>query len=575
MSFLNTLLEQVFGIELNRKPVEKIETPIFTDMPDGSYIIPAGGERSVLYYDYSVTTDGMNEVQLINTYRQLSKDPEVAKAIDEISSEAIASSENYVVTIDFDDVDGFPEKTKERIVREFERIQKMMGFKDFPSMHFERFYIDGRIYYHILSSANKPSEGIKRIIMIDPRTLKPIKEKDLKTNDKSLFDLSKDKKYYVYTQQELVNDYHVAQYMVNQVTSEEIVLTEDSIAYANSGYFGDSNVPLSYLHNAIRPANQLRMIEDSLVIYRWARAPEKRIFRIDVSGMPRHKQEQYLRETANKFKNNSSYDSTSGKIKDSRRQISMLEDFYFPKTENNNGTEVETLAGGQMISGDLPDLNYFRKKLLTSLKVPLSRFNDDGSSTVFSRSSEISRDEINFQKFISKLQKQYSFVFYKLLEVQLRLKKIIDEKEWEILKENINFNWEHDNLYTELKETELMTNRLTLLGSIEPYISKYFSNRFVMKNILKLSDEDIISISKEINKERAEMGDDVQNADVSRTVQTNPAAIVPGAEPLIFKNIIGTDVDQGNEETPAENRERRINPPGKKKKDSDISNEND
>lgn len=559
MSFLNTLLEQVFGIELNRKPVEKIETPIFVDTPDGSYIVPAGGERSVLYYDYSVTTDGMNEVQLINTYRELSKDPEVAKAIDEISSEAIASSENYVVTIDFDNIDGFPDKTKERIVKEFEKIQKLMGFKDFPSVHFERFYIDGRIYYHILTS-NKTSDGIKKIILIDPRTLKPIKEKDLKVNSENLYDLSKDKKFYVYTQQELVNDYTVNQYLINKVSSEEILLTDDSIAYANSGYFGDSNVPLSYLHNAIRPANQLRMIEDSLVIYRWARAPEKRIFRIDVSGMPRHKQDQYLRETINKFKNNSSYDSTTGKIKDARRQISMLEDFYFPKTEGNNGTEVETLAGGQMISGDLPDLSYFRKKLLTALKVPLSRFNEDGSSTVFSRSSEISRDEINFQKFIAKLQKQFSFVFLKLLEVQLRLKKIINEKEWDVLKENINFVWEQDNLYTELKESELMSNRLGLLGQVEPYISKYFSNRQVMKKILRMTDDEIITISKEINQERKEMGKDVENADVSRTVQTNPTAIVPGSEPLIFKNIIGSDDGEAEKESPVEDREKRINP---------------
>lgn len=559
MSFLNTLLEQVFGIELNRKPVEKIETPIFVDTPDGSYIVPAGGERSVLYYDYSVTTDGMNEVQLINTYRELSKDPEVAKAIDEISSEAIASSENYVVTIDFDNIDGFPDKTKERIVKEFEKIQKLMGFKDFPSVHFERFYIDGRIYYHILTS-NKTSDGIKKIILIDPRTLKPIKEKDLKVNSENLYDLSKNKKFYVYTQQELVNDYTVNQYLINKVSSEEILLTDDSIAYANSGYFGDSNVPLSYLHNAIRPANQLRMIEDSLVIYRWARAPEKRIFRIDVSGMPRHKQDQYLRETINKFKNNSSYDSTTGKIKDARRQISMLEDFYFPKMEGNNGTEVETLAGGQMISGDLPDLSYFRKKLLTALKVPLSRFNEDGSSTVFSRSSEISRDEINFQKFIAKLQKQFSFVFLKLLEVQLRLKKIINEKEWDVLKENINFVWEQDNLYTELKESELMSNRLGLLGQVEPYISKYFSNRQVMKKILRMTDDEIITISKEINQERKEMGKDVENADVSRTVQTNPTAIVPGSEPLIFKNIIGSDDPEAEKESPVEDREKRINP---------------
>lgn len=574
MSVWNTILEQVFGLEINRKPVEKIETPIFTDTPDGSYIIPSGGEKSVLYYDYSVAVDGMNEVQLIDTYRQLSKDPEVAKAIDEISSEAIASSENYVVTIDFDDIDGFPDKTKERIVREFEKLQKLMGFKDFPSMHFERFYIDGRIYYHILTS-KKVSDGIQKIFLIDPRTLKPIKEKELKTNDKNLYDISKDKKYYVYTQQELVNNYHINQYMINQMSSEEIVLTDDSIAYANSGYFGDSNIPLSYLHNAIRPANQLRMIEDALVIYRWARAAEKRIFRIDVSGMPRHKQEQYLRETINKFKNNAAYDSTTGKIKDARRQISMLEDFYFPKTENNNGTEVETLAGGQMISGDLPDLSYFRKKLLTSLKVPLSRFNEDGSSTVFSRSSEISRDEINFQKFISKLQKQYSAVFFKLLEVQLRLKKIINEKEWDVLKENINFVWEHDNLYTELKELELMGNRLGLLGQIEPYISKYFSNRYVMKNILRMTDDDILTISKEINKERKEMGKDVENADVSRTVQTNPAAIVPGSEPLIFKNILGGDNDNNDvdgeteRDSPAENREKRINPK------INTSNEND
>lgn len=559
MSFLNTLLEQVFGIELNRKPVEKIETPIFVDTPDGSYIVPAGGERSVLYYDYSVTTDGMNEVQLINTYRELSKDPEVAKAIDEISSEAIASSENYVVTIDFDNIDGFPDKTKERIVKEFEKIQKLMGFKDFPSVHFERFYIDGRIYYHILTS-NKTTDGIKKIILIDPRTLKPIKEKDLNSNSKNLYDISKDKKFYVYTQQELVNDYTVNQYLINKVSAEEIILTDDSIAYANSGYYGDTNVPLSYLHNAIRPANQLRMIEDSLVIYRWARAPEKRIFRIDVSGMPRHKQDQYLRETINKFKNNSSYDSTTGKIKDSRRQISMLEDFYFPKTEGNNGTEVETLAGGQMISGDLPDLSYFRKKLLTALKVPLSRFNEDGSSTVFSRSSEISRDEINFQKFIAKLQKQFSFVFLKLLEVQLRLKKIINEKEWDVLRENINFVWEQDNLYSELKESELMSNRLGLLGQVEPYISKYFSNRQVMKKILRMSDDEIITISKEINQERKEMGKDVENADVSRTVQTNPTAIVPGSEPLIFKNIIGSDDSEAEKESPVEDREKRINP---------------
>lgn len=544
-----TLLEQVFGIELNHRKEGRIETPILPTEPDGSYIFPANSEKQTLYYDNTVTTDGLTEAELINTYRELSKDPEVSKAITEIVSEAVSADEGYIVSLDFDNIEGFAEKTKKRIIDEFDSIQKMMGFKDFPEDHFRRFYIDGRIYYHILVGQKK-SEGIKKILMLDPRTIRPVTERDLAKSRDGTFDLSKDKKYYVYVENNITinSNQWFSSSMMRVPGSSEIMLSEDSIAYTNSGEYGDGTIPLSLLHYAIKPANQLRMIEDALVIYRWSRAAEKRVFKVPVSNVPKHMQEQYLRDFMNRFKNATQYDSTTGKIKDARRQITMLEDFYFP-TVDGEGVNIDVLPGGQMLSGDLPDLNYFRKKLLSALKVPLSRFNEDGSSaSVLGRSSEITRDELNFQKFISGQQKRYSFVFLKMLEVQLILKNIVSEDEWKTICENLSFVWTKDNVYTEMKNSELLQNRMQTLGTIEPYISKYFSNRYVMKNVLMMTDDEIINMSDEINKERKAMGNKVKNADVSRTVQTNPTIVAPGTEPLIFNNVIGADNASDDEE---------------------------
>jgi hypothetical protein len=544
-----TLLEHVFGIDLNHRKEGRIETPILPTEPDGSYIFPANSEKQTLYFDNTLTTDGLTESELINTYRELSKDPEVSKAITEIVSEAVSADDGYIVNLDFDNIEGFAEKTKKRIIDEFDSIQKMMGFKDFPEDHFRRFYIDGRVYYQILVGQKK-TEGIKKILMLDPRTIRPVTERDLIKSKDETFDISKDKKYYVYVENNITinSNQWFSSSMTRSTGSGEIMLSEDSIAYANSGEYGDGTIPLSLLHYAIKPANQLRMIEDALVIYRWSRAAEKRVFKVPVSNVPKHMQEQYLRDFMNRFKNSAQYDSTTGKIKDSRRQITMLEDFYFP-TVDGEGVNIDVLPGGQMLSGDLPDLNYFRKKLLSSLKVPLSRFNEDGSSaSVLGRSSEITRDELNFQKFISGQQKRYSFIFLKMLEVQLRLKNIVSEDEWNVLREKLSFVWAKDNVYTEMKNSELTQSRMQTLGTVEPYISKYFSNRYVMKEILMMTDDEIINMTDEINKERQEMGDKVRNADVSRTVQTNPTIVAPGTEPLIFNNVIGADDSNAEED---------------------------
>jgi hypothetical protein len=487
----------LFGFQITRNKTSSEEQSQKTFTPpsneDGALTISAAA-----YYGTYVDLDGTakNEVELISRYREMAMQPEIEAAIDDIVNEAIIQNDDgKSVRLILDDLKQ-PEKIKKAIEEEFNVIQKLLNYKNMAADTFRRFYVDGRLFYHVIIDETNPASGIKALRYIDPRKIRKVREvKKDKDQNTAVDVVSTVNEYYIY------ND-KVVSGSSSSYGPVGVRIAKDSILNINSGLMDSRRaVVLSYLHKAIKPLNQLRMIEDATVIYRISRAPERRIFYIDVGNLPKLKAEQYLRDIMIKYKNKLVYDSATGEVRDDRKHLSMMEDFWLPRREGGKGTEITTLPGGQNL-GELEDVKYFEKKLYKSLNVPVSRLDPNQSGFSLGRVGEITRDEVKFSKFVDRQRAKFSELFEQALRVQCVLKGICTEEEFEEFKQYIYFDFIKDNNFAELKEAELVRERLSLLGSVDPYVGRYYSMSWIQRNVLRLTDDEIKDMQKEIDKEK-------------------------------------------------------------------------
>ena len=492
---------KLFGFTLGNKDLvreQKPEQPSFAlpteTMDDGAVTITQNA-----YYGTYVDLEGAvrNELELITRYREMANHPELEMAIDDIVNEAITHDPTgRTVDIITDNLKQ-PEAVKKKIREEFENVLKMLNFGNLADDLFKRWYIDGRIYYHVVVDEKDPKKGIQELRYIDPRKIRKVREvvkdRDPKTGAQIVKSIAE---YFVYSDRGTTTQTYSAQ------VNAGLRIAPESIINVNSGLMDAKNTfVISYLHKAIKPLNQLRMIEDAVVIYRLSRAPERRIFYIDVGNLPKGKAEQYLRDIMIKYKNKMVYDASTGELRDDRKHMSMLEDFWLPRREGGKGTEITTLPAGQNL-GELEDVKYFRQKLMQSLNVPISRLEpQDGGMIGVGRTSEVTRDEVKFTKFIIRLRNKFSQIFDKALAVQLSLKGICTKEEWEHFKEDIYYDYKKDNNFTEMRDAELLRERLGLLQTVDPYIGRYYSAQWVKTKVLQMSDDDIQKMEKEIKKE--------------------------------------------------------------------------
>jgi len=501
---------KLFGFTIGSKDVVKAEKP-----EQASFALPSAtvddGAVTVTqnaYYGTYVDLEGSvrNEIELITRYREMSNHPECQMAIDEIVNEAIThDDQGKVVDIVLDNLKQ-PETIKKKIIEEFNTVLKMLNFSNLADDVFKRWYIDGRVFYHIVVNDKNPKEGIQELRYIDPRKIRKVREikkdRDPKTGAMVIVSVAE---YYVY------NDRGTTTQTFTANVGQGLRIAPDSIINVNSGLMDAKNTfVISYLHKAIKPLNQLRMIEDAIVIYRISRAPERRIFYIDVGNLPRGKAEQYLRDIMIKYRNKLVYDANTGEIRDERKHMSMLEDFWLPRREGGKGTEITTLPAGQNL-GELEDVKYFQKKLLQSLNVPYSRLeSQEGGLAGLGRSQEVTRDELKFAKFVIRLRNKFSQVFDDALRIQLTLKGICTREEWDEFKENIYYDFRKDNNFTELREAELLQNRLQMVQLVDPFVGRYFSNHYVQNKILMMTDEEIEAMQEQIQEEKETLPDDMQ-----------------------------------------------------------------
>ena len=477
--------------------------------------VPPSNEDGVDHYLTSgffgsfVDIEGVyrTEFDLLRRYREMSLHPEVDSAIEDIVNEAIVSdSDDSPVKIELSNLNA-SDGIKKKIRQEFKTILDLLDFDKKCHEIYRNWYIDGKLYYHKVIDLKKPQEGIKELRYIDAmkmRYVRKTKKADNKNpglmvrkNNEDPMDMvfPEIEEYFMYTPK-------IGQPSPNPsaMDSKGVKIAKDAITYCTSGLVDrNKGTTLSYLHKAIKSLNQLRMIEDSLVIYRLSRAPERRIFYIDVGNLPKQKAEQYLRDVMMRYRNKLVYDAGTGEIRDDKKYMSMLEDFWLPRREGGRGTEISTLPGGQNL-GEITDIDYFKKKLYQSLNVPPSRMDGDSGFNL-GRSSEILRDELKFTKFVGRLRKRFSNMFNDMLKTQLILKNIVTPEDWEMMSEHIQYDFLYDNHFSELKETELMTERLNMVATAEPYIGKYYSQDYVRRKILRQTDEEIVEQDKLIEKE--------------------------------------------------------------------------
>jgi len=416
-----------------------------------------------------------------------------------VVNEAIANLDNEPpVTLDLKNV-KVSSSIKKNIEQEFENILDMMQFKNKAQDYFRRWYIDGRVYFHKVIDTAKPKQGLTDVRYIDPRKIKKvrnvIKEKEPKTGVEFV---KSTEEFFLYNEKGM----HMTQNISASTNVQGLKITKDAICYVPSGLFDvDNQMVLSYLHKAIKPANQLRMMENALVIYRLARAPERRIFYIDVGNLPKLKAEQYLKDIMNRYRNKLVYDANTGEIRDDKKTMSMLEDFWLPRREGGKGTEISTLPGGQNL-GEIADIEYFQRKLYQALNVPISRLQQQAGLN-FGRAAEITRDELKFTKFVGKLRRQFSLMFADLLKTQLILKGIITEQDWVQMADDVEYVFAQDAYYTESKEQEILRSRVELIAQVDPYLNKYVSKSYIQKKIMRLSEEEISDMDSEMKADLA------------------------------------------------------------------------
>jgi len=492
-----------FSIEDNSKKSPGVVSPVPQNNEDGvDYYLTSG------FFGSYVDIEGVykTEYDLIKRYREMALHPEVDGAIEDIVNEAIVSDTNdSPVQIDLDNLSA-SDGLKKKIREEFKYILEMMDFDKKSHEIYRNWYVDGRLYYHKVIDLKNPQEGIQELRYIDALKMRHIRQSAKNKKDDARLSPSGEKnpldsgfpdiqEYFVYN-----NSSNQLGVISGGNATQGIKFSKDSITYCTSGLVDrNKNLTLSYLHKAIKSLNQLRMIEDSLVIYRLSRAPERRIFYIDVGNLPKMKAEQYLRDVMMRYRNKLVYDANTGEIRDDKKYMSMLEDFWLPRREGGRGTEISTLPGGQNL-GELSDIKYFQEKLYRSLNVPSSRIGGQEGFNL-GRSSEILRDELKFTKFVGRLRKRFSNMFNDMLRTQLLLKNIVSPEDWELMEEHIQYDFLYDNHFSELKDAELMTERLNIAATAEPYIGKYYSQDYVRRKILRQTDEEIIEQDKLIKQE--------------------------------------------------------------------------
>jgi len=499
-----------FSIDDNEKTPKGVVSPIPTTGEGGAdYYIQGGFSSQVVDIEGIYKT----EHELIRRYREMALHPEVDNAIEDVVNEAIVSDTNdSPVEIDLENLNS-SDGIKNIIRKEFKHIKDLLDFDIKSHEIFRNWYVDGRLYYNKVIDIQKPQDGIQELRYIDPLKMRYVRKEKKGPNDRNdIFTRSSEREeqrvafpeieeYFMYTPK--------PQYPTNiaaaggSTAMKGVKITKDSITYCTSGLVDrNKGTGLSYLHKAIKSLNQLRMIEDSLVIYRLSRAPERRIFYIDVGNLPKVKAEQYLREVMMRYRNKLVYDSNSGEIRDDKKMMSMLEDFWLPRREGGRGTEITTLPGGQNL-GELADIEYFQSKLYRSLAVPESRIAGSGDGFNLGRSSEILRDELKFSKFVGRLRKRFSAMFLDMLKTQLLLKNIVTPSDWEVMSEHIQFDFIYDNHFAELKDKELLEGRLGLLAMIEPYAGRYYSTEYIRRQVLRQRDQEIVEIDSQIEEEIA------------------------------------------------------------------------
>ena len=494
---------KLFGFTLGKKDIVQVQSPeqasfaLPTEsMDDGAVTITQNA-----HYGTYVDLEGSvrNEIELVTRYREMANHPELEMAIDDIVNEAITHDvSGKTVDIVLDNLKQ-PDTIKKKITEEFHNVLKMLNFGNLSDDLFKRWYIDGRIYYHVVVDETKPREGIQELRYIDPRKIRKVREikkdRDPKTGAQIIASIAE---YYVYNDKGTVTQSYTSN------VNAGLRIAPESIINVNSGLMDAKNTfVISYIHKAIKPLNQLRMIEDAVVIYRLSRAPERRIFYIDVGNLPKGKAEQYLKDIMAKYRNKMVYDASTGELRDDRKHMSMLEDFWLPRREGGKGTEITTLPAGQNL-GELEDVKYFRQKLLNALNVPISRLEpQQGGMIGVGRTTEVTRDEVKFTKFIVRLRNKFSQIFDHALRVQLVLKGICTLEEWEDFKEDIYYNYMKDNNFTEMRDAEILRERLSVLQTVDPYIGRYYSMEWVQKNVLQMDKETIAEMKKQIAKEDA------------------------------------------------------------------------
>jgi hypothetical protein len=489
-------MAELFGFSFKKKDVKsRAPSPIAPSSDDGATSYIAGG-----YYGQYLDLDGnfKTEYDMVKKYREMAMHPEVDEAIEDIIHEAIVADQNdSPVQVNLDNLE-VSDSVKSMIRDEFDYIKNLFGFDSKAHEMFRRWYIDGRMYYHKVIDLDAPQEGIKELRYVDPHKIKKVRQiTKPKTADEFMkYDFGKGEEYFIYNPKGLNNT----------SANSGIRIAKDAICYTTSGLMDTNrNIVLSYLHKGIKVLNQLRMIEDSLVIYRISRAPERRIFYIDVGNLPKQKAETYLREVMGRYRNKLVYDANTGEIRDDRKYMSMMEDFWLPRREGGRGTEITTLPGGQNL-GELTDVQYFQTKLYKALNVPAGRLDSQQQFNI-GRSAEITRDELKFTKFVGKLRKKFSDIFNDTLKTQLILKSVITPEDWDDMKEHIQYDYLYDNHFTELKNLEMMTEKLNVIASMDPYVGKYFSTQYIRSEILGQTETQIEEID-------VQMKDDIDNGRV-------------------------------------------------------------
>ena len=502
-------MSQLFGFQINRKEGQKGQSPV-PPSADDPVAVAAGG-----YYGTYVETDAAsqarNEFELIRRYRDMALHPEVDSAVDEVVNEFIVSDANDTpVEINLDNLD-VGSGVKNRIRNEFEHIKKLLNFDNRSHEIVRNWYIDGRLYYHKVIDLDNPKKGILELRYVDPMKIKKVRQKiDNAPKDslarQAIKGTALEYEYGTFVDYFLYNPKGFYQGGVlgpigDMSLSQGVKIAPDSITFVSSGLQDlNKRMVLSFLHKAIKSLNQLRMIEDSLVIYRLSRAPERRIFYIDVGNLPKVKAEQYLRDVMSRYRNKLVYDSSTGEMRDDKKHMSMLEDFWLPRREGGRGTEITTLPGGQNL-GELKDVEYFKKKLYNSLNLPPSRLTDDSKGFNLGKTTEVLRDELKFTKFIGRLRKRFSEMFQDMLKTQLILKGIISPEDWDDLKEHIQYDFLFDNHFNELKEIEMMTQRIAVVTQMDPFAGKYFSVEYIRRHVLNQTDKTFSEIDKQMKKE--------------------------------------------------------------------------